>query len=168
MVGDPGTDAFRCDHLFALPKLSDVKTVVRMFRGIAIEPQRTQNASTCPASATIKYFIPPLGVMKAQVWAFLFVIAQSRKFQRITNFSVLLINDAGNEPMGNLVAFNRETDLKIFLLPHGMNIIRYAFLSPAVDHTHITYLAYGRDHQDFYRVYLNKDVPMKTDWLEIR
>ena len=64
------------------------------------------------------------------LWAFLIIVAQSRKFQKIVGASALVINEASDEPMGNLVMLNRHTGLKIYLVPHGMNQTKSENLLP--------------------------------------
>jgi hypothetical protein len=163
-LGIPGTSVLRCDHLFALPSLGDLRNVRAIFRKI--------RARSNPAYGEERYKFSGLGydsilyravyeVLSSQIWAFLFVIAQSRKFQKTINASALLINDATNEPMGNLVSFNRDTKLKIYLLPHGMNVTKRSFFAPSVDHTHVNYLAYGSHHSGFYRAYLDENTKLQ-------
>ena len=163
-LGIPGTSVLRCDHLFSFPKFSDLRNIRALFRKI----RELSN----PLDGQERYVFSGIGydrilyhavyeVLRSQIFAFLIVIAQSRKFQKITNASALLINDATNEPMGNLVSFNRDTGLKIYLLPHGMNVTKRSFFAPSVDHTHVNYLAYGKNHSGFYRAYLDESIEIQ-------
>ena len=160
----PGTDARRCDHIFALPALNDIRIVRSLLRQVYQRGTRAQEGGRFVLGG-IDYggiFYTAVGkFLKAQVWAFLFVVAQSRKFQQITGAQALVINGAGNEPMGNLVQINRHTDMKIYLTPHGMNMTMQTYLHPSVDELHIHYLAFGADHANYYHYALEDQNQLK-------
>lgn len=152
-LGISGTDSLRSDHIFALPLWRDFKIVRNLLRTV------DEFSGKPPASGRFQLdgiaydkvlYRAVAEILKMQIWAFLVVVAQSRKFQKTVGPSALLINEACNEPMGNLVMLNRHTNLKIYLIPHGMNQTRYTFLTPAIDNPHVTYLAFGSDNQNFY------------------
>lgn len=164
-LGIPDTDALRSDHLFALPSIEDIRIVRNLLREVD-KRSSNENGANLFVFHGIDYsavlYQATSSILQAQIWAFLFVVAQSRKLQLVTGASVLVINDAGAEPMGNLVSINRHTDTKIYLMVHGMNQTRYAYFSPAVDHPHVDYLAYGTDHADFFRHNSKKEDKLKT------
>ena len=152
-IGIPGADSFRCDHFLALPKISDIRTVRKLLREIQSRSSKDHKYRRFEISGiTYDKFLyqAVYSLIKSQIWPFLVVIAQSRKFHNRFKVSSLVINDALNEPMGNLVYFNKDTELKIYLIPHGMNLIRNIGFSPAMDQEHVTYLNYGKDHLDFF------------------
>ncbi len=149
----PGTDAVRCDHLFALPSWNDIKIVRKLLKTIKNFPNHSTKGMRFQSDG-INYdkilYSAVAELLQVQIWAFLIVVAQTRKFQKFIGASGLLINEACNEPMGNLVMLNRHSDLKIYLAPHGMNQTRYTFITPAIDNPHVTYLAFGSDYQNFF------------------
>jgi len=152
-LGIPGADSLRSDHIFALPSWGDVQIVKKLLRTIDVFSKRPAANGRYELDG-INYdkilYRAVADLLKVQIWAFLVVVAQSRKFQKVIGASGLLINEACNEPMGNLVMLNRHTGLKIYLMPHGMNQSRYTFLTPAIDNPHVTYLAFGSDNRNFY------------------
>ena len=93
-------------------------------------------------------------LLARELWLFTIVLAQSRKLQRMTNFAALIVNGAGNEPMGNLVALNQRTGRRIYLVSHGLDVHKIAIFCPVVDNPHVDHLVYGSDHDDDYRLYL--------------
>jgi len=152
-LGIPGADSLRCDHILALPSWRDMKIVRKLLatiNGFSRRPSATGRFMMDGINYDKVLFGTVAEVLKIQIWAFLIVVAQARKFQKVVGPFALLINEACNEPMGNLVMLNRHTDLKIYLIPHGMNQSRYTFLTPAIDNPHVTYLAFGSDNQNFY------------------
>ena len=152
-LGVPGADAVRSDHMVALPSWKDIKKVRKLLQRIdkfSNQLSKGQRFELDGINYDRVLYRAVAGLLRVQIWAFLIVIAQSRKLQRVVCPSALLINDADNEPMGNLVMLNRRTKLKIYLLPHGMNQTRFTFLTPAIDNSHVTYLCFGSDYENFY------------------
>jgi len=164
-LGVPGTDALRCDHLFALPSINDIRIVRNLLRELDKRASNDKGAELfvlhgIDYSGILYHAVS--SIFRAQVWAFLVVFAQCRKFQRVVRASALVINDVGTEPMGNLVAINRHTDMKIYLVTHGMNQTKYSFFSPGADQPHLNYLTYGTDHAGFYRHGLKGEIKLQT------
>jgi len=163
-LGVPGTDALRCDHLFALPSFKDFRLVRSLLE--ELDKRVSNGVAELFVLHGVNYgpilYHAVSCILRAQIWAFLFVIAQCRKFLHVTRASVLVINDAGSEPMGNLVSLSRHTDLKIYMVTHGMNQTTYAFFSPGVDQPHVNYLAYGTDHAGFFRHDLKDETKLQS------
>ncbi|MBI2585077.1 MAG: hypothetical protein HYW28_04275 [Rhodospirillales bacterium] len=158
-LGIAGTDAVRSGHLFTLPRFRDIRVVFNLLRELE------QRVATAAFDAGYVFggvdygrmlYRCILETLRWQVWPFLIVVAQTRKLQEVTGPSALFVNGAGNEPMGNLIAFNRHSGLPIYLMPHGMDLQKFAYFMPAVDNTHVTYLAYGKEHSDYFRAYLDE------------
>lgn len=150
LYGIEGTGYVRHDHLLALPRFLDVKAVWRVLRHIRLLSNRSSPETSLAELHGIDY-APFLAfsvknVIRTQVWPFLFVVAQARKLQRITNFDALLLNGAGNEPMGTLAMLNQQTKCKIYLSPHGMNVHRSVVFGPVVDNPHVIYFTSGSSH----------------------
>ena len=156
-LGIPGTDAVRAMHLFAMPRLRDIRVVRKLLRELERRAE-TKSCDTDYVFGGIDYgcilYRAIVETLKSQVWTFLIIIAQTRKLQKVTELSALFVNGAGCEAMGNLISFNRNSGLPIYLMPHGMDLQKFSYFMPAVDNTHVTYLAYGKDHSDYFRAYL--------------
>lgn len=151
----PGVDAFRCEHIFALPGHQDITQVFRLLRTIRCYRDKAAGDARFVLNDMVYdklLYEAVYRLMKIQVWAFLIVVAQSKKFQKRFSTSALVINDALNEPMGNLVSLSQHLNCPIYLIPHGMNLMRNAGFSAAQDRPRITYLAYGHDHLEFFSV----------------
>jgi hypothetical protein len=150
LYGIKGAGYIRHDHLFALPRISDILTVMRLLlylRRLATEKKSaTHKALLNEINYTPHLAKSILKVIQNQIWPFLFVIAQTRKLQKVANFNALLLNGMGNEPMGNLAMLTQHTDHKIYMSPHGLPIHRSVVFGPVVDNTHITHLTHGSDH----------------------
>jgi hypothetical protein len=149
-LGIKGAGYIRYDHLFAVPKASDIIVVMRLLlhlRCLAASKSSNTNSATlnkinyAPHLATSIF-----KVIQNEIWPFLFVIAQTRKLQKASNFSALLLNGMGNEPMGNLAMLTQQTDHRVYMSTHGLNIHRSVVYGPLVDNTHVTHLNHGTDH----------------------
>ena len=154
-LGIPGTDAIRTGHLFALPRLRDIRAVHNL-RG-ELKRRRRAGAASSHVFGGVDYgpilHRAVLDTLKDQFWTFLIVVSQTRKLQKMTGLSAVFINGAGCEPQGSLIAFNRRSGIPIYLLPHGMDLQKVSYFHAAADNTNVTYLAHGSDHSDFYRAY---------------
>jgi hypothetical protein len=150
LYGIKGAGYIRHDHLFALPRVSDILTVVKLL--IFLRRLATDKHSATNRAVLNKINYTPhlaksiLRVIQNQIWPFLFVISQTRKLQKVANFNALLLNGMGNEPMGNLAMLTQYTNHKIYMTPHGLPIHRSVVFGPVVDNTHITHLTHGSDH----------------------
>jgi hypothetical protein len=145
----------RGDHLFAVPRLGDIVRARKLLRRLAILSRSDVGDGTARvAFAGIDYgpllFGAIHAVLSSQVWSFLVVVAQSRRLHRTLAYDALFVAGAGAEFMGNLVALDRNSGRRVYLMPHGLDLQRFAYPMPASDQPHVTYLAYGSDHADFY------------------
>lgn len=148
-----GADAARGDHIFAMPNWADAMRVRALLRRLAVLAR--------PRGSDGRYVVQgfdygPLlygavrAVIVSQVWPFLVVVAQSRRLWRCLGYDALFVAGAGAEFMGNLVALDRQSCRRVYLMPHGLDLQRFAYPMPASDQPHVTYLAYGADHAGFY------------------
>lgn len=151
--GIPGTGAMRGEQLFALPRIADISVTRALLDRLGHLSSRH--------SEDVRFIIEGIdyspilfgavrAVIASQIWSFLIVIAQSRRLHRILNYQALFVAGAGAEFMGNLVALDKSSGRSVYLMPHGMDLQRFAYLMPGSDRQHVTYLAYGADHKDFY------------------
>jgi len=158
-LGIAGTGALRFDHLVAFPEPGDIAGARRLLA--LLRRQGLTGAGRSYQYAGVDYgpilFDTVYRFLRTEIWAFLVVIAQSRRLQDLTGFSALFVNGGGNEPMGTLIAHNKDTDRKIYLMPHGMDMQRFAYFTAATDNPHVTYLAYGADHADYFRSWAGND-----------
>ena len=149
----PGTDAIRGEQLFALPRISDIVTVRSVLKQLTKYSEGVTTGGRFAANG-IDYspilFSAVRAVIASQIWSFLVVVAQSRRLHRLLKYNALFVAGAGAEFMGNLVALDQDSGRKVYLMPHGMDLQRFAYLMPGSDRQYITYLAYGSDHDDFY------------------
>lgn len=152
-LGVESADAARGDQLFALPRLADIARARKLLRRLT--------ALSRQGAGDRRYvfegwdygpilYCATRGVIASQLWSFLIVVAQSRKLHRTLGYDALFVAGAGAEFMGNLVSLDRQSGRRVYLMPHGMNLHRSAYPMPASDHRHVTYLAFGADHTDFY------------------
>jgi len=149
-LGIKGAGYIRYDHLFAAPKISDIIVVIRLLlylRRMATGKKLDASSAMLNKINYTPHFAKSiLKVMQNEIWPFLFVIAQTRKLQKVSNFNALLLNGMGNEPMGNLAMLTQQTDHKVYMATHGLNIHRSVVYGPLVDNTHVTHLTHGTDH----------------------
>ena len=178
--GVPGTDTLRGEQLFALPTIDDVFRAVSLLRRLK-QLALGQAGETEYVVSEFDYgpvlFGAVHAVIAVQIWPFLLVVAQSRRLRRLLGYDALFVAGAGAEFMGNLLTLDRTSGRKVYLMPHGMDLQRFAYLMPGSDQRHVTYLAYGSDHKDFYvsdggprhplRV-IQTGNPMTTDMNELR
>lgn len=151
--GIAGTEAMRGEQIFTLPSVRD------FFRARSMLKRLDQLSSSEAADKRFTVegvdYSPILysavhAVIASQIWPFLLVVAQSRRLHRVLDYQALFVAGAGAEFMGNLVALDRLSGRRVYLMPHGMDLQRFAYLMPGSDQTHVTYLGYGADHEDFY------------------
>lgn len=145
-----GAGYVRHDHLFALPAIADLKIARQLLLHLrSLIDGHALNVAGAELNG-INYFpllaTSVLAVIRTQIWPFLFVIAQSRKLQRVCNFDALLLNAAGNEAMGTLTMLNQQSDCKIYLSPHGMCMNRAAVFGPVFNNSHVKYITEGTSH----------------------
>jgi len=149
----PGAEAMRGEQLFALPRFADIARAVSLLKRL--------DRLSSPSSADARFAVSEIdyspilysavrAVIASQIWSFLVVVAQSRRLHRILGYQALFVAGAGAEFMGNLLALDRTSGRQVYLMPHGMDLQRFAYLMPGSDRRHVTYLAYGADHEDFY------------------
>lgn len=154
-LGIDGADALRFDHVLALPTVADVACARRLVAAVKRLHMGADHHRTRYEYAGVDYgrilFGAVHAFLKFQIWPFLVVLAQSQRLQAMTGFSALFVNGGGMEPMGILIALNEDTRCKIYLLPHGMDMQRFAYPTAATDNPHVTNLAYGNDHADYFR-----------------
>ncbi|MBH90033.1 MAG: hypothetical protein CMF71_07405 [Magnetovibrio sp.] len=149
-LGIKGAGYIRYDHLFVLPKVSDILVVIRLLshlkRLVAGKNLDAGSATLNKINYTPHLARSTLNVIQNEIFPFLFVIAQTRKLQKTSNFDALLLNGMGNEPMGNLAMLTQKTNHKVYLSTHGLNIHRSVVYGPLVDNAHVTHLTHGTDH----------------------
>jgi hypothetical protein len=156
-LGIPGVEAIRYDHLFALPRTADIRGARRLLRharNLARHPDHAGAFTLNDVSYGPIIADAFANLLETEIWPFLVVVAQARKLQRLVGFDSLIVNGAGNEPMGILVALNRDTSRKVFLVSHGLDLHKIAIFCPVVDNPHVTHITYGSDHCDDYSLYL--------------
>jgi hypothetical protein len=149
----PGAEAMRGEQLFALPRFGDIARAVSLLK--RLDRLSSPNSGDARIAVSDVDYSPILysavrAVIASQIWPFLVVVAQSRRLHKILGYQALFIAGAGAEFMGNLLALDRTSGRQAYLMPHGMNLQRFAYLMPGSDQCHATYLAYGADHKDFY------------------
>lgn len=149
----PGVEAMRGEQLFALPRLGDIARAVSLLK--------TLSRLSSPHSADDRFFVSDIdyspilysavrSVIASQIWSFLVVVAQSRRLHKLLGYNALFVAGAGAEFMGNLLALDRTSGRKVYLMPHGMDLQRKAYLMPGSDQHHVTYLAFSAEHKDYY------------------
>ena len=154
-IGIEGADALRFDHILALPKFTDIVGSLRLLIAVRRRHNGIERHWQRYQCSGIDYgpilFGAVYRFLRFEIWSFLIILAQSRRLQELTGFSALFVNGGGNEPMGTLIALNEDTDRKTYLMPHGMDMQRFAYLTAATDNPHVTNLAYGSDHADYFQ-----------------
>lgn len=151
--GISGAAAMRGEQLFALPRFGDIVRAISMLKRL----DRLSSAESVDQRFTVSnidygpiLYSAVRAVIASQIWPFLVVVAQSRRLHRILGYDALFVAGAGAEFMGNLLALDRTSGRQVYLMPHGMDLQRFAYPMPGSDQRHVTYLAYGADHEDFY------------------
>jgi hypothetical protein len=151
--GIPGAEAMRGEQFFALPRVADIARSVSLLRRLERLSSPGSNAGDYVVS-DFDYgpvlYSAVRAVIASQIWSFLIVIAQSRKLHKVLNYDALFVAGAGAEFMGNLMALDRKSGRRVYLMPHGMDLQRQAYLMPGSDQRHVTYLAFGTAHDDFF------------------
>ncbi|MBT5494476.1 MAG: hypothetical protein HOK54_01915, partial [Alphaproteobacteria bacterium] len=138
---------------FALPRFGDIARAVSLLKSL--------DRLSTPKSGDERFTVSGIdysailysairAVIASQIWPFLVVVAQSRRLHNILGYDALFVAGAGAEFMGNLLALDRTSGRQVYLMPHGMDLQRFAYLMPGSDQRHVTYLAYGADHKDYY------------------
>ena len=157
-LGIRGTEALRHDHLIALPCIADVAGAwkwMRHARELASHPSHSTALTYCGISygpIVAKAFVR---LMSAELGPFLVILAQTRKLTKLVDYRALIVNGAGNEPMGISTSFCATNGRSVYIVPHGINVHRSAACEPIVDQQHATYLIAGSDHRtDFFEKFL--------------
>ncbi len=178
--GIQNTYAYRGEQLFALPRIADIATALSMLKRLkrlAVREAVNSQFSIGGIDYAPVLFGAVRAVIASQIWSFLVVVAQSRRLHRVLDYQALFVAGAGAEFMGNLLALDQTSGRKVYLMPHGMDLQRFAYLMPGSDRKHVDYLSYGADHEDFYtsdggprhplRV-VQTGNPLTTDMLALR
>jgi hypothetical protein len=151
--GIPGAEAMRGEQLFALPRFGDIARTISMLKRLdrlSSEEYADENYAVSGIDYSPILYSAVRAVIASQIWPFLVVVAQSRRLHKILGYDALFVAGAGAEFMGNLLALDRTSGRQVYLMPHGMDLQRFAYLMPGSDQRHVTYLAYGADHKDYY------------------
>lgn len=161
-AGVPGADAVRSDHQIAWPRRAERRAARALLRRLSALGE--SGAGNGRFALRGMAYGPLLyravrAVMASQMAATLLMIAQARRLQQRVGFDALFVNGGGLEPMGTLIAQNRDSSKPVYLMPHGMDLQRFAYPMAAADNAHVTYLAYGSDHAGFFRSHPQSPAP---------
>lgn len=161
-AGVPGTEAMRSDHLIAWPRLGERRAARACLSRIASLSNGAASGNGFTLGG-IEYgpllYGAVYAVVAPQIAAAQVMVAQSRKLQHRVRFNALFVNGGGLEPMGTLIAQNRSSGTPIYLMPHGMDLQRFAYPMAAVDNAHVTPLSYGSSHASFFRSHPQSPTP---------
>lgn len=149
----PGAAAMRGEQLFALPRFGDIARALSLLKRLdrlSSEKSADQRFKVEDVDYSQILYSAVRAVIASQIWPFLVVVAQSRRLHKLLGYDALFVAGAGAEFMGNLLTLDRTSGRQVYLMPHGMDLQRFAYLMPGSDQRHVTYLAYGADHEDFY------------------
>ena len=158
-LGIPGADSLRHDHLFAPPKLSELRMAYRLYRRLQ-QLERNLAASTAYSFNGINY--GPVfarvtaDTLKEQLPLFLIVAAQVRKLKRLLGFSAAIYNGEGDAAHRTLIELARNSDSRLYYIRHSLNTHRFT-TALAANSPHTTYLTCGEDHRAEYGGFLPDD-----------